>query len=60
MAIDLHTAGLSGLHLSLLLTEDRIDEALDHHNHRAFMLWCKRRQSLCSRIQRALLAHLTP
>jgi hypothetical protein len=59
MAIDLHTAGLSGLHLSLLLTEDRIDEALDNHNRRAFMAWCKRRKSLCTRIQRALLSVLT-
>lgn len=58
MAIDVHTAGLSGLHLSLLLTEDRIDEALDHHNRRAFIAWCKRRASLCARIQRGLLAHL--
>lgn len=52
-------AELTGMHLCLLTAEDRIDQALDTRNHRAFHVWCKRRASLCSRIQRALLALLT-
>lgn len=56
MAIDLRTAEITGLHLSLIDTEGQIDRALDSGDRRAFRVWCKRHASLASRLQRALLA----
>jgi hypothetical protein len=55
MAVDVHTAEITGLHLSVINTEGYIDKALDMGDRRAFRVWCKRRASLASRLQRTLV-----
>lgn len=59
MAIDLRTAEITGLHLSLLNTEGQIDRALDIGDRRAFRVWCRRHASLAARLQRILLIVVT-
>ena len=50
---------ITGLQLSLVSTLEQIDCALDTGNRRAFVVWCKRRTSLITRIERTLLAMAT-
>lgn len=50
---------VTGLQVSLLDTEGRIDQALDKRDRRAFRVWCRRRASLLVRLERALLSLAT-
>lgn len=50
---------ITGLGICLANAEQLIDHALDNRDRRAFKLWCKRRASLLSRLERALLAAAT-
>jgi len=55
MAIDLRTAEVTGLHLTILKTEGHIDRALDTGDRRAFRVGCKRRASHAARLQAILV-----
>jgi hypothetical protein len=59
VAIDLRTAEITGLHLSVLNTEGYIDRALDLGDMRGFRVWCRRRASLTARLQRILIITVT-
>lgn len=46
---------VAGLHIQLLDTDARIDNALDRKARREFALWARRRASLASRLQNLLI-----
>jgi len=59
MAVDLRTAEVTGLYLTILDSEGRIDGAIDSGDRRAFRGWCRRRASHAARLQRILIILVT-
>lgn len=52
-------AEISGLQICILNTDAQIDAALDSGDRRAFRVWCLRRASLISRVERVLVEAAT-
>ena len=52
-------AEISGLQVCIRNTDAQIDAALDTNDRRAFRVWCLRRQSLITRVERALVEVVT-
>lgn len=46
---------VAGLQICIMNTDAQIDAALDSEDRRAFRVWCLRRASLISRIERVLV-----
>lgn len=50
---------VTGLHIQLLDTDARINRALDRGSRREFMVWAKKRASICARLQSLLVIAAT-